>query len=231
MAAIIVAPLAVTAVHAEDAVLVSSTVPDYPPGTVIADGQPVELPEGASAVFLFRSGAMMQLKGPFGSALPEQTHDANSVAALVQQLKTAGADASVIGASRGVSVTTARAAMDGQRVIIGPDRSGIYCIGPHDSVWLRRSPGTGDVLKVRSGNNIRELKWVGDEMEWPSDVIIEDGDRFETSDKHSVATIIFRRIGSQPSETAWVADNLLLGCQAQAEPALRELAKMVGKDN
>jgi hypothetical protein len=217
--------------HAEDAVLVSSKVPDYRPGTVIASGQPVKLPEGASAVFLFRSGAMMRIKGPFGRALPEQTESANSVVALVQELRTAGADASVLGASRSVSVTTARAAMDGRRVVIEPYRSGIYCIGQHDSVWLRRASNTEDLLKVRSGNNVREIKWTGDEMEWPSDIMIEDSDSFETLNKSGNATIIFRRLGNEPSETAWLAENLLLGCHEQAEPALRELVGTVGRND
>jgi hypothetical protein len=221
------AALAASVANAEDAVLVSSTASDYRPGTVIASGQPVKLPEGASAVFLFRSGAMMRIRGPFGRALPDEPDGANSVVALVKELRTAGTDASILGASRGVSVTTARAAMEGHRVVVQPHRSGIYCIGQHDSVWLRRASTTEDLLKVRRGNNVREVKWTGDEMEWPSDIMIEDGDSFETLSRSGGATIIFRRLGNEPSETAWLAENLLLGCIDQAEPALRELVRTV----
>ena len=230
----------VASAHAEDAVLVSSTVPDYVPGTIITEGQRLTLPEGADAVVLFRSGALVRLKGPLDSTLTIDGVSgqggggaaSNSVGALVTALRGGGTDASVIGASR--SIPMARSAMQGQRLVIDPQRSAIYCLGPHDNVWLRRSAGlTGETLRLRHGGSVREVGWRGAEIEWPSDVEIEDGDRFETlaGSGHALATIIFRRLGETSSETAWVAESLLRGCQEQASPALHEIARTLASSH
>jgi hypothetical protein len=59
-------------------------------------------------------------------------------------------------------------------------------------------------------------------------VSIDDGDQFETlpaSSNTPIATVIFRRLGNEPSETAWIADSMLKGCTGQAKPALQELAQ------
>src|SRR5215469_4343259 len=61
--------LAATPGEAEDAVLVSSTVDRYVPGSVITDDQTLSLPSGTDAVLLFRSGAIVRLKGPFEGRL------------------------------------------------------------------------------------------------------------------------------------------------------------------
>jgi hypothetical protein len=227
-AALVLSLLAISgSADAEDAVLVSSTVPDYVAGTIITEGQTLRLPDGASAILLFRSGAMIRLKGPFENSINAPPGgDANSVKTLVHDLRAAGTDASVIGASRAVPL--ARTAMQGQRVIIEPQRSAIYCIGPSDSIWLHRSTSTSeDLLRMRRGQSVREVAWTGGEIEWPSDLQIEDGDRFETLGRSGepMATIIFRRLGPEPSETAWVADNMLRGCREQAGPALNEIAR------
>ena len=65
-AAVLVAAFAACA---EDAILVSSTVQAYVPGSVIADSQTLVLASGASATLLFRSGAVVRMKGPFEGRL------------------------------------------------------------------------------------------------------------------------------------------------------------------
>ncbi len=215
--------------QAEDAVLVSSTVADYQPGTVIGEGQQLSLPDGANAVLLFRSGEMLDLRGPFEgtftAALPKGK--AGGVEALVQALRGEGIDASAVGATRSLGPLV-RPAMEGQRVTIDPRRSGIYCIGPADTLWLRRPTGGDATAQLRHRGSIRSVSWPGDaaQIEWPADLLVEDGDRFETLDATGapVATIILRRLDPGKSETAWIAGSFLLGCREQAEPALRELA-------
>src|SRR5260370_7253602 len=75
--------------QAEDAVLVSSSVADYVPGTIISDAQKLALPDGANAVFLFRSGEMLELKGPFEGSLvvAHAKGHAIGVEALVQAFR------------------------------------------------------------------------------------------------------------------------------------------------
>jgi hypothetical protein len=213
----------------EDAVLVSSSVAGYVPGTIISDTQKLAVPEGAKAVFLFRSGDMLELKGPFDGSLvaANSKSNASGVEALVQALRGDGIDASAIGATRSLGAL-ARPAMEGQRVTIDPHRSAIYCIGPADTLWLRRPTGAASTAQLRRGGSVRSVSWPGDaaQIEWPADLLIEDGDRFETLDASGApaATIILRRLDPGKSETAWVAASFLLGCRDQAEPALRELA-------
>ena len=215
------------AVQAEDAVLVSSTVAGYVPGTIISDTQTLALPDGGHAVLLFRSGEMLELKGPFEGKLvaANSKGGASGVEALVQALRGEGIDASAVGATRGMG--SARSAMVGQRVTIDPHRSAIYCIGPTDTLWLRRPSGAA-TAQLRRRGSVRSVSWPGDavQIEWPADLLVEDGDRFETLDAAGapVATIILRRLDAGKSDTAWIAASLLAGCREQAEPALRELA-------
>jgi hypothetical protein len=221
-----------TLAQAEDAVLVSSTVTDYVPGTVISDEQKLSLSNGQNAILLFRSGEMLELRGPFegtlGAALP--AGKTSGIEALVQALRGDGIDASAVGATRSIAPLV-RSAMEGQRVAIDPHRSGIYCIGPADTLWLRRTAGTGATAQLRRQGNIRTVSWPENvlQIEWPADLLIEDGDRFDSLDPAGapVATIILRRLDPPKSETAWIAGSLLLGCREQAEPALRELARDV----
>ena len=221
--------LGVGAAQAEDAVLVSSSVADYVPGTIISDSQKLALPDGANAVFLFRSGEMLALKGPFdGSLVAANTKNgASGVEALIKALRSEGIDASAVGATRGINPLV-RSAMEGQRVTIDPHRSAIYCIGSADTLWLRRPAGAAPTAQLRRRGSVRSVSWPGNatQIEWPADLLVEDGDRFDTLDAAGkpVASIILRRLEPGKSETAWIAASFLLGCHDQAEPALRALA-------
>ena len=216
--------------QAEDAVLVSSTVVDYVPGTIIADQQRLSLPDGANAVLLFRSGEMFELRGPLegalGAALPKGK--TSGVEALAEALRGEGTDASAVGATRNIGPLV-RTAMEGQKVMIDPRRSAIYCVGPADTLWLRRPTGADATAQLRRRGNVRSVSWPQNaaQIEWPADLPIEDADRFDSLDATGapIATIILRRLDSRQSETAWIAGSLLLGCREQAEPALRELAR------
>ena len=213
--------------QAEDAVLVSSSVANYVSGTIVSDTQTVALPHGAHAVFLFRSGEMVEVKGPFEGRLvaPGNKAGGSGIEGLVQALRGEGIDASAVGATRGMG--SVRAAAVGQRVMIDPHRSAIYCIGPADTLWLRRPAGAASA-ELRRRGSVRSVSWPGDavQIEWPADIVVEDGDRFETLDAMGapIATIILRRLEAGKSDTAWIAASLLAGCREQAEPALRELA-------
>lgn len=215
--------------QAEDAVVVSSSVADYVPGTVIGDGEKLTLPDGTRAVFLFRSGEMLELKGPFEGELgPAGSKDGpGNIEALVQAMRGDGIDASTVGATRGMG-SLARPAMDGQRVAIDPQRSAIYCVGPADTLWLKRPAGAVATAQLRRRGSVRAVSWPGNaaQIEWPADLSVEDGDRFETLDAAGtpMATIILRRLDPGKSETAWIAASVLLGCREQAEPGLRALS-------
>jgi hypothetical protein len=119
--------------------------------------------------------------------------------------------------------------MDGQDIRIDPGRSATYCIGGDDVLWLGR-PTTGDTAGLRRRGNVRTVAWPAGapQIEWPDDVMIEDGDQFEIIDGRGNpnARITFRRFAKRPrDETAWLAETVLLGCAEQARTPLRELAR------
>ncbi|GGF15329.1 hypothetical protein GCM10011611_21390 [Aliidongia dinghuensis] len=224
--------LAVGWAQAEDAVVISSSMPAQVPGLIVTDTQTLNLPAGGSIALLLRSGQMVRIRGPFDGTLAAATPTGatSGAAGLIEALRGQGVDASVIGAGRGASPVAQRA-MDDHGVAVDPEHSAIYCVGPNETVWLNRPKAFNGSLRLRRAQSVREVSWPNGatKIEWPGDLIIEDGDRFETlSDRGApVTTMIFRRLGDVATPAAWIAEHLLLGCRQQAEPALRELARAV----
>lgn len=216
------------AAAAEDAVLLASTAPGYAPGMVVTGDERLLLPEGTSLTLLFRSGQILRLRGPLetslGRAAPARE---GSAAALAEAFRLRGVDASVIGGTRAAGFAPPR--VRAQDVTVDAQRSGTYCIGPADTVWLTRPGAEPAKLALRRRGNLRSLAWPGGaaRIEWPSDVPIEDGDRFEVlADGKALAMLTFRTVsGTAPSEAAAVAEGMLLGCREQNEAALRRLAR------
>src|SRR3954465_11981529 len=123
---------------AEDAVLLASTTPGYAPGMVVAAGDRLRLPEGASVTLLLRSGEMLRLRGPLETALETAVpaRNAGSAVALANVFRARGIDASVIGGAR--ASAGARPRPPPEDVMLGVQRSGTWCIGPSDTLWLTR---------------------------------------------------------------------------------------------
>lgn len=223
-----VALLSGTAALAEEAVILDTTAPGKMPGTIIAEGQSFSLPDGSSATLIFRSGQMLKVHGPFSGSLPSAS--GGSAAGLADALRLQGVDVSVVGGSRDLG-PSARRAVEGGDIRIDPQRSSTYCIGRHDTLWLRRPVGGGD-LGIRHRETVRTVAWPEGvlQMPWPDDVMIEDGDQFSFVDHTGRArgTATFRRMDAAPGGTAaWTAQLFLMGCADQAQPALRDVARSV----
>jgi hypothetical protein len=213
--------------RAADAVLLASTAPGYAPGMAIAASDPLMLPEGASVTLLFRSGQMLRLRGPFEGTLERlQPSAKTSVPALAQMFRLQGVDASVIGGTRTAgSIDVAGLAQD---VAVEPLRSATYCLGPADAVWIRHPAAGGAYgLRRRAGTRAITFPAGAERIEWPADVPIEDGDRFElVADGQVHATLGFHLLeASYPSAAAWVAAGILAGCHEQFDPELRRLGQ------
>ena len=215
--------------QAADAVLLASTAPGYAPGMVIETGEKLSLPEGASVTLLFRSGQMLRLRGPAEAAidLPEPTRREGLAAALAEAFRLRGVDASVIGATRALGVAPPQP--QPQDVSVEAQRSGTYCVGPADTVWLVRATAGPGSLTLRRRGSERSLAWPqgAARAEWPSDLPIEDGDSFEVlADGHATSMLTFRTVAAtSPSDPAAIAEGVLLGCHEQHEAALRRLAR------
>jgi hypothetical protein len=172
------------------AVLLSSTAPDYVPGTVIASNERLSIPEGATATVLFQSGEMLRLWGPFDGPLNStDTHNgtAGSIASLAETLRLQGVDAVVVGGTR--SFGRLSRLRDGDtELVIDPGHAATYCISRTTSLWIGRLDGAGDRIKLRRRGTSREISWPPDaaRIEWPSDVLVEDGDRFKIIDADGI---------------------------------------------
>jgi hypothetical protein len=226
--------LAAGAVSAADAVLLSSTAPGYAPGMVVAARDRLTVPEGASATFVFQSGEILRVRGPFeGTLRPVDTQGGrrDSIAGLAETLRFQGIDAAVVGGSRSLDLRPRRRAADVD-LVVDPQRSATYCLDKSTAVWIGRPDEGGSRIKLRRRGSSREIAWPSGaaRVEWPTDVLVEDGDRFEIVDDagSARATATFRILDEQSSsESARVAQAALMGCQDQVSASLRDLAQAV----
>jgi hypothetical protein len=218
---------------ADDAVLLASTVPGYVPGMVVSSTDRLSVPEGASATLLFQSGEMMRLGGPFEGTLAEQQAKAggNSVAMLADLFRLHGVDATMIGGTRSTSVGRSGTSIDD--VQADARHSGTYCVEPSTSVWITRPPGDPRMYAVRRKGSSRTLGWPSEaaRVEWPADVPIEDGSRFEiATDGTARATVTFRAMPSAVAPgPATVATGILLGCHDQFDDELRRVSRSAAR--
>jgi hypothetical protein len=215
--------------RAEDAVLLSSTVPGYAPGMVVSSNDRLSLPDGASATLLFQSGGMLRLRGPFEGTLEQQrTKTAESnVAALADMFRMNGVDATVIGGTR--STTATRVGTVIEDVQVDPQRSGTYCVDPTSTVWITRPAGGPGSYALRRKGSSRALSWPegAARSEWPVDVPIDDGSQFEILTEGSArATVTFRAFPASPANgSARIAAGILLGCHDQFDEELRRFSR------
>jgi len=233
IAAVGLALLVITAVpaQAQEAVLLTSTVPGYVPGMLVGTGERLVLPDGASATLLFRSGEVLRLHGPFDGplALPSNGGSGGAVAALASAFRLQGVDATVIGGTRTTTVPHRQEGLD--EVVVDPQRSGTYCVQPSASVWIARPTDDAARYALRRKGTMRTLAWPGDaeRIEWPDGMQIEDGDRYEVLvDGVARTTMTFRTLDDQATSTAqWIATGTLRGCGRQFDGPLRRLARSV----
>jgi Domain of unknown function (DUF4384) len=233
IAAVGLALLVSTAVptQAQEAVLLTSTVPGYVPGMLVGTGERLVLPDGASATLLFRSGEVLRLHGPFDGplALSSNGSSGGAVAALASAFRLQGVDATVIGGTRTTTVPRRQEGLD--EVVVDPQRSGTYCVQPSASVWIARPTDDAARYALRRKGTMRVLAWPGDaeRIEWPDGMQIEDGDRYEVLvDGVARTTMTFRTLDDQATSTAqWIATGTLRGCGRQFDGPLRRLARSV----
>ncbi len=216
--------------HAEDAVLLASTVPGYMPGMVVSSTDRLSLPDGASATLLFQSGGMLRLRGPFEGTLEQQRAKTgeSTVASLADMFRMNGVDAAVIGGTRSTASTRTGTVMED--VQVDPQRSGTYCVDPTSTVWIMRPAGGQGTYALRRKGSTRTLAWPegAARSEWPADVPIDDGIQFEiVTDGTAHATATFRSFPSSVAAgPAQIAAGILLGCHDQFDEELRRFSRL-----
>jgi hypothetical protein len=221
--------LGASAAVAEEAVLLTSTVPGYVPGMVVSTGERLALPEGTSATVLFRSGEALRLHGPFDGMLPlpAGSRPGAVAAALAAAFRLQGVDATVIGGARSIP----RRHHELDEVVVDPQRSGTYCVQSSASVWIMHPTDDAARYTLRRKGTMRPLAWpgAGERVEWPDGMTIEDGDRYDIlSDGVARATVTFRALDDQAqSGGQWIAEGILRGCGEQFRAPLRRFARSV----
>jgi hypothetical protein len=210
--------------RAEDAIVLTSTAPAYVPGAVVADAQPLRVPERTSLTLLFRSGEMLRVRGPIDKSLA-QVRDANratSLQSLAAALRVSGVDAAVIGGAR----TAGKQQSGDNDVMVALEQTATYCLGPTATLWLTRIKTGPQLVGFQRAGTLREVRFpdAADRIEWPADVLIEDGDRitFVTNGGTPQGTASFRKIESK-SDLEWLAQLGLLGCASQFQSTRRDL--------
>ena len=231
IAAMAVAALVSRGAFADDAVLLASTVPGYVPGMVVSPTDRLNVPDGASATLLFQSGEMLRLRGPFDGTLQQQNakEGGGGVAMLAEMFRLRGVDATVIGGTR--STGSARSEHDLDDVEVSPRHSGTYCFEPASTVWITHPADRQKVYALRRNGSSRTVAWPpgAERTEWPADVPIEDGSRFEiVTDGSALATVTFRAMPSAATAgSARVASGVLLGCHDQFDDELRRFSRSI----
>jgi len=216
------------AARSDDAVILASTVPGYIPGMVVAPGDPLRLPDGASATLLLQSGEMLRVRGPFeGSLAKVRAEQRQSASGLADAFRLTGADATVIGGTR--TLMAVPDSFVSEDIVIDPRHSGTWCLPSQPSVWLTRPASDARSFALKRKRTVHPIAWPqgAERVEWPDELPIEDNDRYEVIvGGAEVATLTFHIMGSQPlTGAAPVAQGVALGCHEQFDAALHRLAR------
>jgi len=213
--------------HADQAVLLASTVPGYVPGMIVSSADRLSVPDGASATLLFESGEMLRLRGPFEGTIGQQQAKAgeSSATAIAEMFRLHGVDATVIGGTRSTAQARTVVALDD--VGIDAQRSGTYCVEPTSSVWIVRPPGEQGNYELHRMGRTRTLAWPAgvSRIEWPADVPIEDGSQFEIATNGAARTTVTFHEMQPAYGPAQIAKGLLLGCHDQFDDELRRIRR------
>jgi hypothetical protein len=210
-----------------EAVIIASTVPGYAPGDAVPADKPLSMPSGTTIAVLLRSGDMIRMRGPFEGRLAAAAAS-GSGALVAERLRLDGIDVAVIGGGRAVS---------GGDIVerdIRIDASATYCFTPSSMIWILRPAGAVDGVRfgLRRRGSQRDFVWPpgAPQIQWPLDLTIEDGDRFELVDvarDAAILTIGFRAFRPDPAAPRTAAALAAAGCRPQAAQVLARLAPTV----
>jgi hypothetical protein len=213
-----------TVAHADDAVVVSSTARDYASGSTIAESDTLRLPEKTSVTLLFRSGEMLRLRGPMSKSLAQlrEANRSTSLQALAATLRVSGVDAAVIGGTRAAGGRQ----IEKDEISVILEQTATYCMSPAATLWLRRATTGPQIVGLQRAGTLREVRFpeAADRIEWPADVLLEDGDRiaFVNKDGVPIGVANFRKVDAK-TDLEWLAQLGLLGCTTQFGAARQEL--------
>ncbi|HSK39385.1 MAG TPA: hypothetical protein VK943_06430, partial [Arenibaculum sp.] len=208
-----------------ESVVLASTAPGLAPGTVVADGAALALPDGATAHFLLATGRTVTVKGPYRGTLPDA--ETGSGLGLKDLLAFGGVDQATIGGTRAVRDAASRP------LTIEADAGATWCVAPGTPVLIARDARPS--LRLRPGVGARAddarsvaIDWADGETArpWPASLKIFDGAGVTIDGGAGTAAVAltFRELAPVADDRgAHAVAMVLAGCTSQAE---RELAAL-----
>lgn len=219
-----VASLAITPpAAAAEAVVVASTAPGYAQGQLVPDGAAVTVPDGANALFLFASGRMVRVKGPFEGALDKMPEASswNGVGTLVGGERFFQTD---LGAARALSSPMQKGAE--QVFAVDPGVAGTQCVKAGGTAMLQKPRDPALVpatLRDTAHGTSATVRWdKGNSMPWPKELALKDGAELAVAgpDGKPRHTLRLRVVDSDGEGAALAVRLAGAGCAAQAAALL-----------
>ena len=212
-----------------EAVVVASTAPAYRLGQVVPDGQAVQLPDGASAMFLFATGRTVRVRGPFDGDLNKAPEEARAGSSgLLGSERFMQSD---LGAARAMGNPLDKAVE--RAFAIDPAVSGTYCVKAGSPPVLRRpnEPGLTQIVLQDVGRGASaKVTWTGAaSAPWPRELALTDGTEIRVTDTNGKPrnALRFRQVDAGSGSAALAVRMASAGCAGQAGAVLASLRDAV----
>lgn len=220
---------------AEQGTVIGSSASAYPVGTSLADGQTLNLVEGAAISILTISARMVELSGPFEGAIPSQSDGADNdlLTNLGDAVFQTDEGSPELGGVRPLVIRAPEIQMPG--AVVDASVGGAACVMDGGQVGLHRnipngSSGDwtyGDLQSARTGETA-QVRWSSLEynVAWPEDMSLEDGDQFTLQMAGETSPVTFS-VYMSPVGTDTVAQRINWmaerGCVSQIEGAVAQM--------
>jgi len=221
------------AAHAQVIVL-QSTVKKYKPGVTITNSANINVPDGQMILVMLPSGVTRKINGPFnGSAGRLAKSGGRSNAALFKAVasyvKTGGATASTIGATRSARATGARLNIPFSWNTIHVRASGYICIDKNSPVTVARSaaksPKLFSLIDLSATQRAQLVFPAGmNELPWPVELKLQSGNYGVITKGRKVYQVRIRLLDQLPAPENTLQVLHSQRCTMQLKSYLRELA-------
>lgn len=216
--------LSLSPAQAGQVVILSSTLPDYTPGTIVDGTDVVELPAGGMLMFNDSSGATRTLAGPYSGAIEASTSgetDSDGVLASLSRLVTSREEEQAkLGAIRAMPGNIAR-----EVYVISVARSATQCVDTvqRGVLWRPETLSGDSRVKITDlgSKASSEVFWpeAEESLAWPTALPLQDGTRYRLKldlaprPVEITLRMVPAELDSPALIAAWMADA---GCRRQA---------------
>ena len=220
---------------AEDLIVIESNAPGLANGTVVADGNAIEVPAGAKVVLVGMSGKTVPLSGPY-KGVPSAgsgKSDSRLTAVVASLLQPRQEETGSVGAVRAIDWRKDHVKTAGDVMLLDAGQSGTQCAADAKQAALTRNPAAAaDKVVLMSADNgaTETLSWpIGKpSLAWPAGVPLEDGNTYlvELPPQSAVTQFTVKLLNKPAANDVERAVQLSeAGCKAQALLMLSVVAK------